>query len=54
MLGTSISFKQRATALLQMTVLSRAKEFGFEFWNFGRKKKPPEGGYKTLATQELL
>jgi hypothetical protein len=35
MLETSISFKAKGYRVATMTVLSRAKEFGFEFWFLG-------------------
>jgi len=47
MLETSISFKAKGYRVATMTVLSRAKEFGFEFWFLGfdfevlRAKKKP-------------
>ncbi len=42
-----------------MTVLSRAKEFGFEFWFLKAKKKPPEGGLSvqnglSIHTNQIL
>jgi len=52
--GDQHKFLAKGYRVATMTVLSRAKEFGFEFWVLKAKKKPPEGGYKTLATQELL
>lgn len=41
MLETSISPKSKGYGVATMTVLSRAKEFGFEFWFLKDEKKAP-------------
>jgi hypothetical protein len=58
MLETSISFKAKGYRVATMTVLSRAKEFGFEFWflgfDFEGEKKAPPISRQGLIVQNRL